>query len=158
VLDEQAIGTEESDARTLSLLTGRHVYLVILAGYLRKVGPRTLAAFEWRMLNTHPAPLPRFGGRGMYGTRVDRAVLAAGVDASAATIHLVDADYDTGLVLADRPVPVLPGDDIASLQARTSRRARTAGRDDYVIRRRLTAPDHERSSCMRDLSRPFLPS
>jgi phosphoribosylglycinamide formyltransferase-1 len=70
------------------------------------------------MWNTHPAPLPRFGGRGMYGDHVHRAVLGSGVGESAATIHRVDAEYDTGPVIASEPVPVVAGDDVASLRAR----------------------------------------
>jgi phosphoribosylglycinamide formyltransferase-1 len=94
------------------------VDLVVLAGYLRKIGPQTLKAFAGRMINTHPAPLPRFGGKGMYGEHVHRAVLESGVTASAATVHLVDSDYDTGPVIAERPVRIEAGDDIASLRER----------------------------------------
>ncbi len=90
----------------------------MLAGYLRKIGPRTLAAFAGRIINTHPAPLPAFGGPGMYGERVHHAVLTAGVRHSAATTHLVDDDYDTGPVIAERPVPVHPEDTAATLQER----------------------------------------
>jgi formyltetrahydrofolate-dependent phosphoribosylglycinamide formyltransferase len=118
VLDERVIGQERADGEALAELTARGVALVVLAGYLRKVGPQTLAAFAGRMLNTHPAPLPRFGGKGMFGQHVHRAVLEAGVPESAATVHLVDTEYDTGPVVAATSVPVLPGDDVAALQAR----------------------------------------
>ena len=90
----------------------------MLAGYLRKIGPRTLAAFAGRIINTHPAPLPAFGGPGMYGERVHQAVFTAGVRHSAATIHLIDADYDTGPVIDERAVPVYPDDTPATLQER----------------------------------------
>jgi phosphoribosylglycinamide formyltransferase-1 len=62
--------------------------LVILSGYLRKLGPMTLRAFENRILNTHPALLPAFGGSGMYGRKVHEAVLASGAQETGATIHL----------------------------------------------------------------------
>src|SRR3954466_14340989 len=118
VLDEKLLGSGACDAAMETLLTGRRVDLVVLAGYLRKVGPRTLRAFAGRLINTHPAPLPRFGGKGMFGEHVHRAVLQAGVAPSGATVHLVDEEYDSGPVIAERPVPVLPGDDVATLRER----------------------------------------
>src|SRR3954464_3220004 len=118
VLDEKLLGSAACDAAMETLLTGRRADLVVLAGYVRKVGPRTLRAFAGRLVNTHPAPLPRFGGKGMFGEHVHRAVLEAGVATSAATVHLVDEEYDSGPVIAERPVPVLPGDDVATLRER----------------------------------------
>jgi len=99
-------------------LLERQIDLMVLAGFLRKIGPQTLAAFEGRIINTHPAPLPRFGGEGMYGDNVHRAVLDAGVARSAATVHWVDAEYDTGPVIASDEVPILPSDGIAELRSR----------------------------------------
>ena len=118
VLDEKVLGSAACDAAMETLLTDHRADLVVLAGYLRKVGPRTLRAFGGRLINTHPAPLPRFGGKGMFGEHVHRAVLQAGVATSAATVHLVDEEYDSGPVIAERPVPVLPGDDVATLRER----------------------------------------
>ena len=118
VLDEKLLGSAACDAAMETLLTGRRADLVVLAGYVRKVGPRTLRAFAGRLINTHPAPLPRFGGKGMFGEHVHRAVLQAGVATSAATVHLVDEEYDSGPVIAERPVPVLPSDDVATLRER----------------------------------------
>jgi phosphoribosylglycinamide formyltransferase-1 len=118
VLDEKQLGSAACDAAMEALLTDRRADLVVLAGYVRKVGPRTLRAFAGRLINTHPAPLPRFGGKGMFGEHVHRAVLEAGVATSAATVHLVDEEYDSGPVIAERPVPVLPSDDVATLRER----------------------------------------
>src|SRR3954447_21463739 len=118
VLDEKQLGSAACDAAMETLLTSRQVDLVVLAGYLRKVGPRTLRAFSGRLINTHPAPLPRFGGKGMFGEHVHRAVLDAGLSTSAATVHLVDDEYDSGPVIAERPVPVLPDDDVQTLRER----------------------------------------
>jgi phosphoribosylglycinamide formyltransferase 1 len=118
VLDANKIGADRADGALLTLLRARSIDLVVLAGYLRKLGPRTLTAYSGRIINTHPAPLPRFGGKGMYGSHVHQAVLDAGVPASAATIHLVDAEYDTGPVIAEAPVPVLADDTVDSLQSR----------------------------------------
>jgi phosphoribosylglycinamide formyltransferase-1 len=118
VLDERLMGSAACDQAMDDLLTSSRVDLVVLAGYLRKVGPRTLRSFAGRLINTHPAPLPRFGGKGMFGEHVHKAVLESGVTASAATVHLVDEDYDTGPVLAERPVPVLSDDDVGTLGER----------------------------------------
>jgi phosphoribosylglycinamide formyltransferase-1 len=70
------------------------------------------------VLNIHPALLPKFGGQGMYGIRVHRAVLAAGERESGASVHIVTGEYDRGPLLAQARVPVLPGDTAESLQAR----------------------------------------
>src|SRR4051794_16285016 len=117
-LDGAGLGPDALDAAISQALIDHEIDLVVLAGYVRKIGPRTLEAFAGRIINTHPAPLPAFGGPGMYGERVHEAVLTAGVRHSAATIHLVDDDYDTGPVIAERPVPVHPDDTAATLQER----------------------------------------
>lgn len=91
---------------------------VVLSGYLRRIGPAVLARFPDRILNIHPGPLPAFGGEGMYGRRVHEAVIAAGVPASAVTIHLVDGEYDHGRVLGLWPVPVAAGDTAETLEQR----------------------------------------
>lgn len=117
-LDGAELGPDGVDAAICRALVDRDIDLVVLAGYLRKIGPRTLAAFAGRIVNVHPAPLPAFGGPGMYGERVHEAVLTAGVRHSAATVHLIDDGYDTGPVIAERPVPVHRDDTTATLQAR----------------------------------------
>ena len=92
--------------------------LVVLAGYLKLVPSGTVTAFVGQMINIHPALLPAFGGPGMYGARVHRAVLDAGTAVSGATVHLVSSDFDRGEIIAQRTVPVLPGDSPATLAAR----------------------------------------
>ncbi|HEY6455295.1 MAG TPA: phosphoribosylglycinamide formyltransferase [Steroidobacteraceae bacterium] len=92
--------------------------LVLLAGYMKRLGPLTLAHFAGRIINTHPALLPQFGGQGMYGLNVHRAVLAAGLKMSGASVHWVDENYDTGAVIAQVRVPVESGDSAQSLAAR----------------------------------------
>jgi phosphoribosylglycinamide formyltransferase 1 len=101
----------------LSLLERHSVELVVLAGYLKLVPPQVIAAYRGRILNIHPALLPSFGGKGMFGQRVHEAVLASGATESGATVHLVDEVYDHGSVLAQIRVPVLP-DDTADRLAR----------------------------------------
>jgi formyltetrahydrofolate-dependent phosphoribosylglycinamide formyltransferase len=92
--------------------------LVVLAGYLRLIPPAVIAHFPARMVNIHPALLPAFGGPGMYGRRVHEAVLASGMGISGATVHYVDEQYDHGPIIAQWPVPVLPGDDADRLAGR----------------------------------------
>jgi phosphoribosylglycinamide formyltransferase 1 len=106
-----------ADRRLLKALTDAGVDLVILSGYLRKLGPATLAAFEGRILNVHPALLPKFGGEGMYGRRVHEAVLANGETQSGATIHLVDGEYDHGRIIAQSRIAIAPGDSVQEIQA-----------------------------------------
>lgn len=106
------------DGAMLEALRGHGVNLVVCAGYMRKVGPRVLSAYRRRIVNVHPALLPRHGGQGMYGLRVHEAVLAAGDRVTGVTIHLVDAAYDHGPTLAQATVPVQPGDTPEGLQAR----------------------------------------
>lgn len=90
--------------------------LVCLCGYLRLV--RIDAPLVGRTINIHPALLPDFGGRGMYGNHVHRAVLDSGRTFSGCTVHVVDEAYDHGPILLQRPCPVLPGDDVERLAAR----------------------------------------
>ena len=92
--------------------------LVVLAGYLKLVPAETVTAYEGRIINIHPALLPAFGGPGMYGHRVHEAVLAAGEPRSGASVHLVTREYDRGPVIAQRTVPVMPGDTPEMLAAR----------------------------------------
>jgi phosphoribosylglycinamide formyltransferase 1 len=94
----------------LDLLRRHEVDLVVLAGYLRLVPAPVIAAYRERIINIHPALLPNFGGKGMYGRRVHEAVLASGARESGASVHLVDERYDQGAVLAQARVPVLAGD------------------------------------------------
>jgi len=106
------------DAAICGALQQARADVIFLAGYMKRVGPRTLAAFPGRILNTHPALLPKFGGLGMFGDRVFEAVLAGGESESGASVHLVDAEYDTGPVVRQERVRVLPGDTVESLKAR----------------------------------------
>jgi formyltetrahydrofolate-dependent phosphoribosylglycinamide formyltransferase len=96
----------------------RDIDMVVLAGYLKLVPPQVVAGYRGRIINIHPALLPRHGGHGMYGSRVHEAVLAAGDRESGATVHLVDEEYDRGAVLAQSRVPVLPDDSAETLAAR----------------------------------------
>ena len=105
-------------AEWLERLDRHRVDLLVLAGYIKLVPPGVIERYRGRILNVHPALLPAFGGRGMYGRRVHEAVLASGAKESGATVHLVDEVYDRGAVLAQARVSVLPGDDPDTLAAR----------------------------------------
>ncbi|MDT8397897.1 MAG: phosphoribosylglycinamide formyltransferase [Pseudomonadales bacterium] len=111
-------GEDNADEALQSVLQNAGTDLLVCSGYMKKIGPLTLAAFAGRILNIHPSLLPRHGGRGMYGDRVHAAVLAAGERESGASVHYVTAEYDAGPVLKQKTVPVLPGDTVASLRAR----------------------------------------
>ena len=112
------------DAAIREALFAARVDLVLLAGYMKRLGPLTIEAFKGRILNTHPALLPKFGGRGMYGDRVFEAVLEAGDVESGVSIHLVERDIDAGPVVAQCRVPVLAGDSVDALRTRVRLRER----------------------------------
>jgi phosphoribosylglycinamide formyltransferase 1 len=112
------------DAAVSHALAQNQVDVVMLAGYMKKLAPALLEHYRGRILNTHPALLPKFGGHGMYGMRVHEAVLAAGETESGPSVHLVDAEYDTGRVLAQAQVPVEAGDTPETLAARVQERER----------------------------------
>ena len=94
------------------------VNVVILAGYMKKLPTSVINHFDGRVLNIHPALLPKFGGEGMYGTRVHEAVIASGEKTSGATIHVVNDQFDSGRILAQMSVPVLPDDSADTLALR----------------------------------------
>lgn len=109
---------QQLDAEILGLLQQHRADLIVLAGYMRKLGPMTLDAYKGRVLNIHPALLPRYGGQGMYGKAVHEAVLAARERETGVTIHLVDAEYDQGPIVAQVRVPVLDTDTVETLAQR----------------------------------------
>ncbi len=110
------------DAPPLAEILAHHAPdVVALAGYLQLIPASVTRQFHGRMLNVHPAPLPDFGGRGMYGARVHRAVIAAHATQSGPTVHFVDDQYDHGAEIAHWPVPVFPGDDDRALADRVLR-------------------------------------
>jgi formyltetrahydrofolate-dependent phosphoribosylglycinamide formyltransferase len=110
------------DADSLAgLLDAHDADIVVLAGYLKLVPPPVVRRYHGRMVNVHPSLLPAFGGPGMYGARVHRAVLASGARVSGATVHFVGDEYDRGAIVAQWPVPVFEEDSPASLAARVLR-------------------------------------
>lgn len=112
---------DDWDHRAADALYEEGVQTVVLAGYLRYVTPILLEAFPGRILNIHPSLLPAFGGQGMYGSRVHRAVLEHGCKISGCTVHLVDERYDTGPILAQACVAVKDDDTPDSLSQRVQK-------------------------------------
>ena len=107
---------EEYSQKITALLDGAGVDLVILAGFLSKwIIPTSYAG---RVINIHPALLPKFGGHGMFGHHVHQAVIAAGDTKSGCTVHFVTNEYDAGPIILQREVPVIPGDTPDDLAAR----------------------------------------
>jgi len=102
----------------LAALTAESVDLLVLAGYLKLVPAEVIARYRGRIINVHPALLPAFGGKGMYGIRVHEAVLQSGAVESGCTVHLVEEEYDRGMILVQARVPVLPGDTAQVLASR----------------------------------------
>jgi len=108
------------EAKLSQTLTAYRIDLVCLAGFLRILSPGFVAAFPKPIVNIHPALLPAFGGKGMYGERVHRAVLASGARQSGCTVHFVTEIPDGGPIIAQATVPVEDGDTPATLAARVA--------------------------------------
>lgn len=112
---EHAEGAESDRRRAeeewlLRELSGARPGLVVLAGYLRMIPESVVDRYRGRMMNIHPALLPSFGGKGMYGMNVHRAVAERGVRVTGVTVHFVNEEYDRGAIIAQWPVPVRGGD------------------------------------------------
>ena len=109
---------EEYTAELLRHLKDSGAEWLVLAGYMKKLPVELIRAYHNRIVNIHPALLPAFGGRGMYGMHVHEAVLRYGAKVSGVTVHLVDEEYDHGAVVLQNTVPVLDGDTPDTLAAR----------------------------------------
>lgn len=108
----------ELDHAIRTTLDSARVDMVVLAGYMRKIGAETLQHYAGRILNTHPSLLPRHGGQGMYGRRVHESVLASRDTTTGVSVHLVGAEYDTGFVVAQAEVSVADDETIDSLESK----------------------------------------
>lgn len=106
------------DAAMAKALTGAAIDLVVLVGYMRLIGTKVLQRFHRRIINCHPALLPKYGGQGYYGHHVHQAVIAAGDTETGSTIHYVDEVYDQGPIIRQNRVAVLKGDTAESLETR----------------------------------------
>ncbi len=106
------------DLAILIALLNANTDLIVLSGYMKKIGQQTLNQFSGKILNIHPSLLPRHGGHGMYGDRVHAAVLKSGDTISGASVHIVTDHYDEGPVLNQTQVPVYKTDSLETLRAR----------------------------------------
>lgn len=109
---------DELDTAICEFLTVSGADTLILSGYLKVVGPKTLEAFEGNVLNIHPSLLPKYGGKGFYGDHVHTAVLEAKERESGATVHFVTGGIDEGPLLDQQRIPILPGDTVSTLKSR----------------------------------------
>ncbi len=110
--------TSTLDDAMNSHLVDKNIDLVVLAGYMKKLGTRVLATYRDRIINVHPSLLPRHGGAGFYGSRVHRAVIESGDSETGATVHLVNGDYDMGKILLQEKINVSIDDTPDSLAER----------------------------------------
>jgi phosphoribosylglycinamide formyltransferase-1 len=101
-----------------TILEDRDIDLIVLAGYMKLLPSEIVRKYYGRIINIHPALLPKYGGHGMYGINVHRAVIEAGEKYSGASVHIVDEKYDQGPILVQRQVPVMPDDTPETLASR----------------------------------------
>ena len=113
------------DKALCSLLKETKPNLILLAGFLKKIGPQVLSEFKNRIINIHPSLLPRYGGEGMYGLNVHQAVIKNGDKKTGISIHLVGEDYDTGPLLAQTEIAVSPEDTPETLQEKVKKEEQT---------------------------------
>lgn len=104
--------------KLFSILKEYSVELIVLAGYMKKIPTEVVKAFPNRIINIHPALLPAFGGKGMYGEKVHQAVLEYGAKITGITVHFVDEEYDHGPIILQRAIPVLDDDTVETLSKR----------------------------------------
>ena len=109
---------EQWDAEMADRVRQSGAELIVLAGYLSLLGPKTVSMYSNRIINIHPALIPSFCGEGMYGIKPHKAALARGVKVSGATVHFVNENYDAGPILLQKSVDVLPEDTPETLQKR----------------------------------------
>jgi phosphoribosylglycinamide formyltransferase 1 len=110
--------SNDLDEAMKTLLDSYNIDLVLLAGFMKKIGSQTLAAYKGKIINIHPSLLPKFGGQGMYGLNVHKAVIDSGEKETGVTIHMVDGEYDKGVILAQRSVAIESDDTPESLAAK----------------------------------------
>ena len=108
--------SEQLDSSICAVLNQYNVDILMLSGYMKKLGPLTLSKYQNRILNIHPSLLPKFGGQGMYGDRVHQAVIENHEKSSGASVHIVTAEYDQGPVLNQITVEVDNQETVASLR------------------------------------------
>lgn len=107
-----------TEVEVLNALIEAKIDFIFLAGYLKKIGPQILIDYKGRIFNSHPSLLPKYGGKGMYGSRVTEAVLQAGEKFTGITIHHVNEHYDSGQIMKQIQIPVFANDTLETLESR----------------------------------------
>lgn len=118
ISEKQFTTSEDFENELISKIKILDADVLVLAGYMRKIPVGLIKAYQGRILNIHPALLPKFGGKGMYGSFVHKAVLEAKEKESGCTVHIVTEEFDEGPVLAQGKVKVLETDSVENLQKR----------------------------------------
>lgn len=111
-------GQREYENRLLEILSEWKADLIVLAGYMLKIPESVIERYPRRIINIHPALLPKYGGKGFYGMKVHKAVIAGGETESGCTVHYVTEEYDDGPIIAQAKVPVRESDDAETLAGR----------------------------------------
>ena len=109
---------EDYDQKLVEAINSHNIDLIVLAGYMRILTEVFVSAFPNKIINIHPALLPAFGGKGMYGEKVHKAVLESGVKESGCTVHFVTTKVDAGPIITQKKVPVVAGDTVDTLRKR----------------------------------------
>ena len=109
---------EHKDLAIDQALSAAGTDIVVLSGYMKKIGPVTLKNFEGKILNIHPSLLPKHGGKGLYGDRVHESVLRSGDAETGATVHIINEEYDEGPIVAQHFVSVDGGETVATLKTK----------------------------------------
>ncbi len=118
-LSQKQFASEKEFNRTLLQTLDSHgANFIALAGYMKRLDAAVIQRYRYRMVNIHPALLPSFGGKGMYGAHVHEAVIASGVKLTGVTVHIVDEEYDHGLIVLQRAVAVEDHDSQETLAAK----------------------------------------
>ncbi|MEM6603860.1 MAG: phosphoribosylglycinamide formyltransferase [Pseudomonadota bacterium] len=108
--------TSGQDEEVLKSLQDHKIDMVILSGYMKLIGQKTIRDYPNKIINIHPALLPKYGGKGMYGSHVHKAVKESGDTVTGPTIHYVDEVYDNGAIIAQKEIPVLPEDTAETIE------------------------------------------
>jgi len=109
---------EQKDSFIQQTLQQAGTDLIVLSGYMKKMGPKTVATFANKILNIHPSLLPRHGGKGLYGDKVHESVLKSGDKQSGATVQFINDEYDAGPIVLQKKVNVAGDETVASLKAK----------------------------------------
>ncbi|RXJ86140.1 phosphoribosylglycinamide formyltransferase [Arcobacter sp. CECT 8985] len=116
VVNSKTYENENLDLIITNILKDYDCDIIFLSGYMKKIGKEILNAYEKRIINTHPALLPKFGGKGMYGRNVHEAVIKAKENSSGVTLHYIDENYDEGEYILQKSIKLSNDESVDSLE------------------------------------------